>query len=205
MEDLRAIIKAAAAAPIVGVGISRGSDLLIQLAHRHRELVGKIMTVGTPMMGALPDGRPVYNPDYSAQRQDAYARGAAEELVHVQMRYTYSETNTDELRRMTTERICRLPIETILGFYDPDPGMDIAPLLDSIAVPTLVAHGREDQVVTCATSEFIASRIPGAQLYIFDGKGHNPMFSATDEFCDVLRNFIRTGRAERTLRGSLAA
>ena len=83
--------------------------------------------------------------------------------------------------------------------------MDIVPLLESIAVPTLVAHGGEDQLISCATSEFIASRIPGAQLYIFEGKGHNPMFSATDEFCEVLRNFIRTGRAERTPRGSLAA
>ena len=36
MEDLRAIIEAAVAAPIVGVGISRGSNLLIQLAHAHR-------------------------------------------------------------------------------------------------------------------------------------------------------------------------
>ena len=99
----------------------------------------------------------------------------------------------------------RLPIETILSFYDKDPGMDIAPLLDSIAVPTLVTHGREDQLVTSAASEFIASRIPDAQLYIFEGKGHNPMFSATDEFCDVLRNFIRTGRAARTSRGLLAA
>jgi class 3 adenylate cyclase/pimeloyl-ACP methyl ester carboxylesterase len=177
MEDLRAIIQAAAAAPIVGVGISRGSDLLIQLAHTHRELVGKIMTVGTPMMGMLPDGRPVYNPDYLAQRQDAYARGAVEELARVQTRYLYSEPDAEDLRRMFIERMCRLPIETILGFYDPDPGMDIAPLLESIAVPTLVAHGRDDQVVTCATSEFIASRIPGAQLYIFDGKGHNPMLS----------------------------
>ena len=52
MEDLRAIIQAADAAPIVGVGISRGSNLLIQLAHKHPELVGKIMTVGTPLMGA---------------------------------------------------------------------------------------------------------------------------------------------------------
>src|SRR5258705_4286177 len=84
MQDLRAIIQAAAAAPIVGVGISRGSNLLIQLAHRHRELVGKIMTVGTPMKGALPDGRPVLNPDYMALRHDAYSRGAVEELARLQ-------------------------------------------------------------------------------------------------------------------------
>ena len=209
MEDLRVIIQAADAAPIVGVGISRGSNLLIQLAHKHPELVGRIMTVGTPLIGA--DGRPVLNPDYMAfcramaLREDASSRGAIEELIRVHNRYVYSEPDTDELRRMAAERVCRLPIETILSFYDPDPNMDIAPLLESIAVPTLVAHGREDRLVPCATSEFIASRIPGAQLYLFDGKGHNPMFSATDEFCDVLRNFIRTGRAERTSQGSLAA
>ena len=57
MEDLRAIIQAADAAPIVGVGISRGSNLLIQLAHKHPELVGKIMTVGTPLMGVRTGAR----------------------------------------------------------------------------------------------------------------------------------------------------
>ncbi|WP_187399157.1 alpha/beta fold hydrolase [Bradyrhizobium paxllaeri] len=209
MEDLRAIIQAADAAPIVGVGISRGSNLLIQLAHKHPELVGKIMMVGTPLIGA--DGRPILNPDYMAfraemaLREDAYSRGAIEELIRVHNRYVYSEPDTDELRRMAAERVCRLPMETILSFYDRDPDLDIAPLLESIAVPTLVAHGREDQLIPHSASEFIASRIPGAQLYIFDGKGHNPMFSATNEFCDVLRNFIRTGRAERTSRGPLAA
>jgi class 3 adenylate cyclase/pimeloyl-ACP methyl ester carboxylesterase len=205
MEDLRAIIEAAAAAPIVGVGISRGSNLLIQLAHRHRELVGKIMMVGTPLVGALPDGRPAWNPDYVPLRDDAFRRGAIEELHRLQTRYVFSEPDTDELRRMSFENRCKLPIETVLSFYDPDPGMDIAPLLESVAVPTLVAHGGEDQLISCAASEFIASRIPGAQLHIFAGKGHSPMFSAPDEFCEVLRNFIRTGRAERTPRGSLAA
>jgi class 3 adenylate cyclase/pimeloyl-ACP methyl ester carboxylesterase len=209
MEDLRAIIHAANAAPIVGVGISRGSNLLIQLAHKHPELVGKIMTVGTPLVGA--NGRPALNPNYMALREemalreDAQSREAIEELIRLHNRYVYSEPDADELWRMACERVYRLPNETILSFYDPDPGLNVVPLLESIAVPTLVAHGGEDQLVPRTGSEFIASRIPGAQLYIFDGKGHNPMFSATNEFCDVLRNFIRTGRAERTSRGSLAA
>jgi class 3 adenylate cyclase/pimeloyl-ACP methyl ester carboxylesterase len=209
MEDLRAIIQAADAAPIVGVGISRGSNLLIQLAHKHPELVGKIMTVGTPLIGA--NGRPVLNPNYMALRdemalrEDAHSRGAIEELIRLHNRYVYSEPDADELWRMACERVCRLPNETILSFYDLDPGLDVAPLLESITVPTLVAHGGEDRLVPRTGSEFIASRIPGAQLYIFDGKGHNPMFSATNEFCDVLCNFIRTGRAEREFRGSAAA
>jgi pimeloyl-ACP methyl ester carboxylesterase len=198
MEDLRAVIEAAAAAPIVGVGISRGSNLLIQLAHTHPELIGKIMIVGTPLTGSLPDGCEVFNTDYMMRRQEAYSRGALEELIELQAQYVYCEPDADELRRMAAERWRQLPQETILSFYDPDPGMAITPLLESIAIPVLVAHGREDRLVTCAASEFIASRIPGAQLYLFGGKGHNPMFSATDEFCHVLRNFLLTGRADST-------
>lgn len=98
MEDLRTIIQAAAAAPIIGVGISRGSNLLIQLTHRHPELVGKIVTVGTPMIGTLPNGCPVFNPDYTALRQDAYARGAVEEL------YISSLANTVCLQRARYRR-----------------------------------------------------------------------------------------------------
>jgi pimeloyl-ACP methyl ester carboxylesterase len=78
--------------------------------------------------------------------------------------------------------------------------MDIGPLLESIAIPVLVAHGREDRLVASAASDFIASRIPGAELYFFEGRGHNPMFSATVEFCRVLRNFIRTGWANSGMR-----
>jgi class 3 adenylate cyclase len=96
MEDLRVVIEAAAAAPIVGVGISRGSNLLIRLAYAHRELVGKIMTVGTPLIGCLPGGHEVFNRDYMAARRQAYSRGAVEELIHLQMRYVYSEPDTDE-------------------------------------------------------------------------------------------------------------
>ena len=40
-------------------------------------------------------------------------------------------------------------------------------------------------------AEFAASRIRGARLYGFEGKGHLPMFTATEEFCAVLRAFIR--------------
>ena len=99
------------------------------------------MTVGTPLIGPLPDGRPVWNPDLVALRDDAFRRGAVEELIRLQIRYVFSEPDTDELQRIAFESRCKLPIETILSFFDPDPGMDIAPLLESIAVPTLIAHG----------------------------------------------------------------
>jgi pimeloyl-ACP methyl ester carboxylesterase len=57
----------------------------------------------------------------------------------------------------------------------------------------LIIHGREDRLVAFSAAEQIAAGLPNAQLYPFEGKGHLPIFSATDEFCEVLSRFVRTG------------
>ncbi len=93
---------------------------------------------------------------------------------------------------MFSERRLHLPRDTILSFYDPDPDMNILPILGWIAVPTLVAHGREDRLNDFTAAEYITARIPGSRLYAFEGKGHNPMFSATEEFCEALKRFVRS-------------
>ena len=52
--------------------------------------------------------------------------------------------------------------------------------LDRIACPTLVIGGHEDRIVTGAASEEIADRIPGCQLYMYDGLGHGLYEEAPD-------------------------
>src|SRR6267143_1926180 len=39
----------------------------------------------------------------------------------------------------------------------------------------------------------VAQEISGAQFYEFTGKGHAPLFTATSEFCEVVRQFVRKG------------
>ena len=138
-------------------------------------------------------GRTFFAPDYQRRRAEAYEREDVDALIRLQTEFMYTEEDTVELRRLSLESRRRLPRETILSFYDPDPDMNIAPFLGSIAVPTLVAHGRKDRLNGFAAAEYIAARLSGARLYGFEGKGHNPMFSATEEFCEVLRRFVRTG------------
>ncbi len=89
----------------------------------------------------------------------------------------------------------RLPRETFLALFDDDPERDIKPLLAEIKVPTLVTHGTADRRIPFRAAQYIAERIPGAQLYPFEGRGHLPIFTATREFCDVLRYFVRTRTA----------
>ena len=37
----------------------------------------------------------------------------------------------------------------------------------------------------------LAEHLPDARLHLFEGRGHLPIFTATAEFCDVLRRFVR--------------
>jgi pimeloyl-ACP methyl ester carboxylesterase len=81
------------------------------------------------------------------------------------------------------------------GFFDVDPNVEVMAILPEIVVPALVTHGRADRLIHFAAAECLAARLPDAQLYAFEGKGHLPLFTATDEFCDVLRRFVRTETA----------
>ncbi len=40
-------------------------------------------------------------------------------------------------------------------------------------------------------AELMTSSLPDARLHGFEGKGHLPLFTATHEFCEVLRSFVR--------------
>jgi pimeloyl-ACP methyl ester carboxylesterase len=45
--------------------------------------------------------------------------------------------------------------------------------LKQISVPTLVIHGADDPLIPCAGGEDTARHIPGAELQLVPGMGHN--------------------------------
>jgi pimeloyl-ACP methyl ester carboxylesterase len=127
---------------------------------------------------------------YWVECPEAHERGDTEALLRILSTYMYTEPGAGELQRSLVERGLRLPRETVLSFYDPDPDVDVSDLLGRVRVPTLVTHGREDQIIPLAGAEYLSREIPGARLHVFEGKGHLPIFTATDEFCAVLREFL---------------
>lgn len=148
---------------------------------------------------------PPYNPttinfppseDYRRQRRALYAQEDINALVRLHQTNVFSEPATTHMREQSIRTVLALPRETILSFFDPDPELDIRAVLSQIAVPTLVAHGTDDLVVPLANGVYIGNQIPGAQFYPFEGKGHLPMFTAIDEFRDVLRQFVRSGTVD---------
>jgi proline iminopeptidase len=71
------------------------------------------------------------------------------------------------------------------------PGYYLKPQLPGVRCPTLVTVGRADWITPVASSEAIASLIPGARLVIFERSGHSPQTEEADKFQAVLREFLR--------------
>ena len=93
-----------------------------------------------------------------------------------------------------------LPKDTVLSFFvDPRPPVvELKPLFETIRVPTLVMHGTADENAPFEAGRRLAAAISGARLYAFEGRCHLCMLTATREFCDVLREFVKTGRVARS-------
>jgi pimeloyl-ACP methyl ester carboxylesterase len=190
-EDVFAVIERAGIGAITGVGISRGSNLLVRLAHMHPRLVRRLV-----LIGALTDHGARDSPAQRVVHLNTIAAFLGNDDFEGLMRYhigkVFSEPDVADLAANRLKRWLGTPRETVLSFYDRDPHMDIRPLVAAIRVPTLIAHGTEDREVPFAAAEYLAAHIPGARLYPFVGYGHVPLFTATQEFCDVLREFVRT-------------
>ncbi|OGK78637.1 MAG: hypothetical protein A2X52_09910 [Candidatus Rokubacteria bacterium GWC2_70_16] len=192
MEDVRAVIEETGAAPVIGVGISRGGNLLVKLAVAHPALLAGLVLVGTPRS---------YSPGLKGRFHEPFARGDVEGPMRLFWPTVHSEPGTEDLVEQAVQHCLRLPVATVLNFFDDDPERDIVPLLGRVRVPTLVIHGTDDRRVPFEDGRYLAEHIPGARLHPFEGRGHLPLFTVTREFCEVLRQFVRAGGAPGPVPG----
>jgi len=190
MEDVRVVIETLDATPVIGLGLSRGGNLLIKLAVAYPRLLRAIVTIGTPSFAAgdVQDYRTPMRQDGFAE---AFQQGDVETVVRMFMPTIVSEAATRDVLDLLVAQCLKLPPETLLSFFRLDPECNLVTLLEHVQVPVLVTHGTHDMRVPFEEARYLAEHIPGARLHAFEGLGHLPIFTGRREFCDVLRNFVR--------------
>jgi len=77
---------------------------------------------------------------------------------------------------------------------------DVERVAASLRVPTLLVWGSEDVLVPLAVGEHWVGRIPGAELVVLEGAGHNPQIEIPDRFSEIVLTF-----AERLDAGVVSA
>lgn len=74
-------------------------------------------------------------------------------------------------------------------------GFDAAEDIENIHCPTLIIGGADDKIVGVKASYEMKERIPGSQLYIYDGLGHAAYEEAGDFYQRVF-DFLENGSGE---------
>jgi proline iminopeptidase len=74
--------------------------------------------------------------------------------------------------------------------WDPDPDVDLRPVLSGITCPTLVIAGEHDFVCGPTWNRPIAEGIPGARFDIIRGAGHLPQYEAADEVRRIIGEWL---------------
>jgi pimeloyl-ACP methyl ester carboxylesterase len=188
VADVRAVIRALGTVRLIGVGLSMGANLLFRIAHTGPELLRGIVTVGAPIAGHR---RPFFPEDWLRLQEKTRRTLDVEPMLRLHVDHVFSEPDMRDMLDAILRSRLRLPRDTLLSFFLDDWEDDVRTLLPTIVTPALVTHGRDDRLVAFAAAELTAASLGNAKLHAFANKGHLPLFTATQEFCDVLRAFVR--------------
>ena len=190
IEDTRAVIEAIECGSVVAVGLSAGGRQAAWLYHKFPKLVEKLVFIGTPPSHGCSERELASQWQLLSQGDfsqfDQFINDFANNL------FSESEARdfADDYIRIAKE----LPKSVWQNFANPEAGDSIRPIYKQLKVPVLVLHGGIDHQVPLKYSEEIAEQIPGAQLRIFDNNGHLLLFTAAQEFCEVLSEFAISGK-----------
>jgi non-heme chloroperoxidase len=88
------------------------------------------------------------------------------------------------------EELMRVPAAIATSILVNQTSQDYRPFLAEIHLPTLLLFGRDNKVTPPEAGEYMARRIPGAQLQIFEQSSHCPFYEEAEAFNERLQLFL---------------
>lgn len=173
--DLEAIIDAAnPSGPVILLGISQGAVACVAYAARHPERVSRMILYGGYARGVYRRSNPQAEREYRVIA-DAVRVGWGKENPAFRQLFTsrFVPGGTAEQLSWLNELCHRTTTGEIAAqLLEMRAKLDVSHLLGDVRVPTLVIHGREDNVVPVAEGRLLASAIPDAQFVELESKNH---------------------------------
>ena len=186
MDDARAVMDAAGSKRAAIMGLSEGGSLATLFAGTHPELCSALILLGA--FARFSDWFP------TKQKFDAFVRyvdtswGSGTSFVS----FAPSKKGNIDFQRWwgRWERQGGSP-SAVQSLMRMNSEINIAGILPSIPVPTLVLHRTEDPTVGIEGGRFLAKHIPGAKLVELDGTDHLPWLgNNAAQIADMILDFI---------------
>lgn len=177
--------------PVVICGLSMGGYIALDLVRRYPERIAALILTATR---AAPDDEAG-----KVNRDKAIASVRAsgvEPLVKALLPKLFSPTTLEsapELAEIVEMMMAATEANGVIGALEAMRDRpDERPLLPSIAVPTMIIHGVDDQIVPVAEAQQMAEAIRNAEFVQLADAGHLPPIEQPEEFNKVVARFLIT-------------
>jgi pimeloyl-ACP methyl ester carboxylesterase len=196
-DDAAALLEALGIAPAHVVGVSMGGMIVQALTIRHPDKVRSLTSIMSTPFAAI--GPPTGEVVEVLLRPPPTTKEEAVEASVESFRVIGSPDfpHEDDWRRgiaaasYDRDHDPEGPARQLMAILcSPDRSADLA----GVRVPTLVVHGAEDPLIQIAGGRATAAAVPGAELLVIDGMGHDLPVALWDTFVD--RISALTARAD---------
>ena len=197
-NSVHALVEALGLDRFALAGNSLGGAVSTQYALTHPEKLEALILldgIGAPRSTEIPpaafaafltpgigDLATIFTPKWAVRAGLADTYGDVRKLSDAEVDRTY-----DLLRRRGNRVAQRQTMRKAMEIFD-------AARIATIATPTLLLWGDRDTWVTVKYGEWFRRLIPGAEMQIFPGVGHQPMAEAPAETADAMRAFLARQR-----------
>lgn len=171
------------------IGNSFGGALALSLATRHPDRIDRLV-----LMGA------VGVPHEISEGLDAVwgYQPSPENMLAIMQYFAYDQSLVNgELAQLRYQASIRPGVQEAFSSMFPEPrqrALDAmcVPETDirAITAPTLIVHGRDDQVIPLTTSLQLLELINNSQLHVFGQCGHWTQIEKNGEFADLVIDFL---------------
>ncbi len=190
-DDFYRLIEKLRLSKVTWFGYSIGGMLGMRLALAHPEKVNSLILMATTARLDAPNIKKQTLQLWEMFRDGHRANIAEPALQFFFARKTYE--NQPELVEHYRNKLMNFKetggmFEAALAAFKRD---DIGDKISAIKVPTLVIAGKEDLTATPQEAEFIASRIPNAQLKIIEDANHLLAVEKPREVLQIIRAFLK--------------
>jgi class 3 adenylate cyclase len=191
MDDVRAVMDAAASPRAAVFGVSEGGNMSVLFAATYPERTSALVTFGVY-------AKRVWSEDYPwAPRPEARAReieSVEREWARLDVMAIAPSASPDERARLA--RLLRRSASpgAAAALLRMNTQIDVRNVLPTIRVPTLVLHRTRDRDVNVEEGRWIASQIPGARYVELDGDEHVPWLGDVESLVGEIEEFLTGAR-----------
>ena len=209
-EDLEAVIRKAGFEEVILVGHSFGGMVALQLCRTRPKLLHSLIkglvlvnTTHRPPVETIAGAAALIRIERLTRRplDGLRAHGSRVDLLRKITRpshlffwgvYLLGFGRKASARQIdfTYQMLAQTPSDVIFDLLRAYRDYDVTDNLCDISVPALVVSGTCDRITIPEASEYLAEKMPNAELRLFEGCGHMTMFERYEELNSMLEGFM---------------